>query len=287
MATDMNTRSDPAWLGRNLKGMRTALGVSQMELALRLGISQRHLSFVEQGRAKPSRDLVLRWSRETGASADDRNAALLSAGFAPAFREFGADQVRETPGFKALSEMLVAHEPHPGIVFNADWMINAMTEGGQWLCGLALTDFLASMTGPPTQMDMIAALIHPGGMLSKVRNAPEVGFALLRQLRAEQLARPSLAERVDRLEQSLVQRYGADGADPSRAAGDPYLRVVMDTEMGSLSFLLVQTVFGLPHSISSASLRTELWFPTDDQTRRVMATRSAQARPEGPALPGT
>lgn len=276
----MNTRPDPAWLAQNLKRMRTSLGVSQMELALRLGISQRHLSFVEQGRAKPSRDLVLRWARETGASTDDRNAALLSAGFAPAFREFGADQVRETPGFKALSEMLVAHEPYPGIVFNADWMINAMTEGGQWLCGIGMAGFLESMDGAPTQMDMIAALVHPGGMLSQVRNAPEVGFALLRQLRSEQLARPSLAERVDRLEASLLQRYGSDGIEQPRAAGDPYLRVIMDTGVGSLSFLLVQTVFGLPHSISPASLRTELWFPANEQTRRVMATRCQTARAE-------
>lgn len=267
----MTNRSSPPGLAPSLKAMRTSLGVSQMELAFRLGISQRHLSFVERGRSRPSRDLVLRWSRETGASTEDLNAALLGAGFAPAFREFGAEHVRETPGFKALSEMLVAHEPHPGIVFNADWMIIAMTEGGQWLCRVGMAGFLASMSGPLSQMDMIAALTHPGGMLSCVRNAPEVGFALLRQLRSEQLARPSLGPRVDGLEESLLRRYGDDCAELPRSAGDPYLRVVMDTEKGTLSFLLVQTVFGLPHSISPASLRTELWFPTDAQTRRVMA----------------
>jgi transcriptional regulator with XRE-family HTH domain len=270
----MNSKPSPLGFPSQLRTMRTSLGVSQMELAFRLGISQRHLSFVERGRARPSRDLVLRWSRETGASTEDRNAALLGAGYAPAFREFGAEQVRETPGFKALSEMLVAHEPYPGIVFNADWMINAMTEGGQWLCAVGMQGFLESMTGPPSQMDMIAALVHPDGMLSRVRNAPEVGYALLRQLRSEQLARPSLGPRVDGLEASLVSRYGTDGIDQPRAAGEPYLRVIMDTGPGELCFLLVQTVFGLPHSISAASLRTELWFPTNERTRRVMATRS-------------
>lgn len=265
-------------LANHLRRMRIVLGVSQLEFAMRLGVSQRHVSFVELGRSNPSRPLVLRWLRETGASVDECNAALLCAGFAPAFHAFASEQVRETPAFQALSDMLVAHEPCPGIIFDADWMISAMTEGGQWLCGIGMADFLATMTGPTAQMDMIAAAAHPGGLLSKVRNAPEVGYALLRQLRAEQCARPSLEKRVDLLETSLLERYGPDCTETPRAAGDPYLRVVMDTEFGTLSFLLVQSVFGLPQNVTSASLRTELWFPTDDETRQIMSARGSSGR---------
>lgn len=271
--THRAAKPDADGLANALRRMRVALGVSQLEFALRLGVSQRHLSFVELGRSKPSRALALRWFREAGASVDESNAALLCAGFAPAFHAFASEKIRETPAFQALSDMLVAHEPCPGIIFDADWMISAMTEGGQWLCGIGMADFLATMTGPTTQMDMIAAAAHPGGLLSKVRNGPEVGYALLRQLRAEQCARPSLVARVDLFETSLLERYGPDRTTTPRAAGDSYLRVVIDTEVGTLSFLLVQSVFGLPQNVTSASLRTELWFPTDAETRQILAAR--------------
>lgn len=267
-------------LANSLRRLRIGLGVSQLEFALRLGISQRHVSFVELGRSVPSRALVLRWLRETGASVDECNAALLCAGFAPAFHAFASEQVQETPAFHALSDMLVAHEPCPGIIFDADWMISAMTEGGQWLCGIGMADFLATMTGPTAQMDMIAAAAHPGGLLSKVRNAPEVGYALLRQLRAEQCARRSLKERIDLFETSLLERYGSDCTKTPRAAGDPYLRLVIDTEFGTLSFLLVQSVFGLPQNVTSASLRTELWFPTDGETRQIISSRRLSGQSE-------
>lgn len=262
-------------LADNLRVMRTSRGIPQLELALRLGVSQRHVSFVELGRARPSRNLILSWARETGASMDERNAALVSAGFSPAFLEFGSEHVRNSPAFRALSEMLVAHEPYPGIVFDADWMICAMNECGQWLCTVGMAGFVTSMDGPPTEMDMIAAVAHPGGLLSRVRNAPEIGFALLTQLRAEQMTRPALRPRIDRLEESLKERFGHAAIGQPRAAGEPHLNLIMDTEFGTLSLLLVQTVFGLPQNVTPASLRTELWFPMDDHTRRVMALRGS------------
>lgn len=256
-----------------LREMRTSRSFSQFELALRLGVSQRHVSFVESGRARPSRHLILSWARETGASVDERNAALLSAGFSPAIVEFGTGEIHGSATFAALRDMLAAHDPYPGLVFDADWMIRAMNEGGQWLCTVGMPDFLASMDGPPGEMDMIAALIHPAGMLSTLRNAPEVGYALLNQLRAEQLIRPALRPRVDRYHASLEARFGPCPAERRRAPGQPRLHIVADTVVGTLSFLLVQTVFGLPQNITQASPRTELWFPTDEFTRRLMATR--------------
>lgn len=266
-------RPATACLADNLRRMRTSCGISQMELALRLGISQRHVSFVELGRATPSKNLILSWVRETNASVDERNATLVSAGYSPAYIELGAQHMRDTPAFRALSDMLAAHEPFPGIVFDADWMIRAMSLGGQWLCSVGMPEFLATMNGPPAEMDMIAAVAHPGGLLSKVRNAREVGFALLKQLRAEAMTRPALRPRIDRLEISLNERFGSEPADYARAAGDPYLNLIVDSEFGTLSFLLVQTVFGLPQNVTHASLRTELWFPVDNATRRVMMTR--------------
>jgi transcriptional regulator with XRE-family HTH domain len=258
-------------LADNLRQMRASRGISQLELGLRLGVSQRHVSFVELARARPSRSLIISWARETGATSDERNAALVSAGFTPSIVEFGVEHARDTAAFEALSQMLEAHDPFPGIIFDADWMIRAMNQGGQWLCGVAMSEFLADMDGPIGEMDMIAAVAHSGGLLACVRNAAEVGYALLNQLRAEQLTRPSLRPRIDRLEGSLLERFGPWQAEQMRAAGETQLQLIADTELGTLTFLLVQTVFGLPQNVTHASLRTELWFPTDEATRRIMA----------------
>jgi transcriptional regulator with XRE-family HTH domain len=263
-------------LAGNLRQMRASRGISQLELALRLGVSQRHVSFVELARAKPSRNLILSWARETGATVDERNAALVNAGYSPAVLEFGVEHGQASLAFRALSDMLAAHDPFPGIIFDADWMMRAMNEAGRSLCGIVMPDFLAGLDRPPGEMDMIAAVSHPGGLLARVRNAAEAGFALLNQLRAEQLTRPALRPRVDSLESSLLERFGHEQAGHPRAAGEPHLQLIIDTQLGTLAFLLVQTVFGLPQNVTHASLRTELWFPGDEATRRIMTTRAAE-----------
>lgn len=90
-----------------LRSMRKALGISQLELSLRLGMSQRHIGFVELGRARPSLSLILSWTRETGASIDERNAALVSAGYSPALLESNPISCRQPAEIRTLREMLV------------------------------------------------------------------------------------------------------------------------------------------------------------------------------------
>lgn len=252
--------------------MRVTPGISQLELALRLGMSQRHISFVELGRARPSLSLILSWTRETGGTLDERNAALVSAGYSPAFLEPAPADCRQSAEIRTLREMLVAHEPYPGIIFDADWIVRAMSEGGQWLCSVGMPGLLQQNGVPSSEIDMITAVTHPAGLLSRVVNAAETGRALLRQLRLEELTRPSLGPRVDRFEESLNERYGAAGKC-ARAASDTHLKVIMDTEYGQMTFLLVQTVFGLPQNVTQQSLRSELWFPFDDATRDIVTRR--------------
>lgn len=255
-----------------LRQMRVALGISQLELALRLGMSQRHIGFVELGRARPSLSLILSWTRETGGTLDERNAALVSAGYSPALLESASADCRQSAEIRTLREMLVAHEPYPGIIFDADWTVRAMSEGGRWLCSVGMPGLLEHDGVPSSEIDMITAVTHPAGLLSKVVNAAETGRALLRQLRLEQLTRPSLKARVDRFEASLTERYGTVGKC-ARAPGDTHLKVILDTEYGQMTFLLVQTVFGLPQNVTQKSLRSELWFPFDEATRVIMTTR--------------
>jgi transcriptional regulator with XRE-family HTH domain len=248
--------------------MRIGLGISQLELALRLGMSQRHIGFVELGRARPSMNLILNWTRETGGTIDERNAALVSAGYSPALVR--SDRVDDdSPALRALADMLAAHDPFPGIVFDADWMIKASNDGGQWLCDVAMPGFYEPSDPPPDDLDMIACVTHPGGLLSRVANAGATGYALLEQMRMEELTRPSLKQRIDAFEASIIERYGPFDRSV-RSPGDTHLRVVLETDHGEMTFLLVQSVFGLPQNATQQSLRLELWFPADEATRHRM-----------------
>lgn len=260
--------------GEILRHARLTRGIAQLELALRIGVSQRHVSFVEGGRASPSRDLILSWMREVGAPLSLRNAALARAGYAPAFPKTKLSDASMAPAMAALSSMLQGHEPFPGIVFDADWMMLELNEGGQWLCAILLPEFLATVADPRGGMDMIAALEHPGGLFSRMRDPQLAGSALLSQLRAEQWARPALKPRIERFETSLIERFGGCETSEARQPGEPYLNLVFDTELGVLSFFTIQSVFGLPQDVTLASLRTELWFPSDEATREVMRARA-------------
>lgn len=250
-------------LGKLIKGARRKRALSQLELSLRIGVSQRHLGFVELGRARPSRPLLLRLLDELGASPSLVNAALHHADYASrGVGAEGADQL-----MLALDQMVRAHEPFPAVVFDADWYGLYMNRGAWWLCD-------QGMPGHWQQggvLDMIAAVGAPDGMLSRVRDPHVAGGALLAQFRAEAWARPSLRERVEACAAALKARFGS-ALDSDRDPSSPSMSLTFDTRFGDLSFFAIQTVPGIPQDVSLGSIRAELWFPLEDRTRTVMMT---------------
>lgn len=252
-------------VGSILRGARSSRGISQLDLALSLGVSQRHMSFVESGRSRPSRDLILNWMNEVGATVSERNAALLEAGYAAAGR--GPAQLEEPAC--AHHRVLDAHDPLPGLIFDADWRMIRTNAGMKWLFGQVMAGFLASDEGSRSDWDMISGVAHPGGLLSKMIDPETYGARLLRQLRIEELTRPSLNSRVNVLEQALHDRLGHRSAMDSDAI-EPGLSLCFDTEHGRLSFFTVQCMFRLPQDAASTSVRAGLWFPADGTTRSVL-----------------
>lgn len=251
-------------LARLLKESRRASGLSQMELAMRLGVSQRHVSFIEIARTRPGRELLLDWMREVDAPAALRNAALLQAGYA-VWRD-AADEVEDatrTPP-PLLGPLLAAHDPFPGLVFDADWRIVSANRGALWVEQLAMPDFRRRTD--EAGGDMLLSLTHPSGMFSRLREPRPAAAALLGQLRAEQWVRPSLRARVDRLERSLTDRFGPLAGTPAGAPSSANLHLEFDTVVGRLAFFTLQTVLGLPQNVTPASLRLELWYPADPGT---------------------
>jgi transcriptional regulator with XRE-family HTH domain len=261
----------PSGLARLLRGSRTDSGISQLELSLRLGVSQRHVGFVELDRARPSRPLLINWLREIGVGPAQRNAALLLAGYAPVLRSRvpAESDALDDVAFRAIA----LHHPNPALVFDADWRVVRMNAAARWLCRLVMPELMHELMGDEERLDMLAVLADPRGWLARSRDRGTIAAALLAQLRAEQWLRPELTPRVDALEEALSDRYGSMPTDDARDPRVTSFSVTIDTAIGPVSFSAMQAVFGLPHDSNGERLRAELWFPADAGTAELLRRR--------------
>lgn len=258
-----------------LRLTRNTRRISQVELASRLAISPRHVSFLETGRAQPSRELVVAWMRELGAPASVRNAALHEAGFAP----HGGLQERDPRNEASrcgLMQIVDLHEPLPGLVFDAAWRVLRINRAGRWLCSLVMPRYCAHLGHNLDGMDIIDAMAHEDGLFCAMRNARAASELLLRRLQLEALTSEALSARVSRCVESLQARYGVR-AGVDRDADAQVVTFSFDTPLGLLRFATYQAPFGLPHDVTPTSLRCELWFPVDRETRAVMMHSGSEA----------
>jgi len=255
-------------VGEHLRRWRLRHGWSQLRVAVDCNVSTRHLSFVETGRARPSKQLIVHLARSLQATNQELNLCLIAGGYAP---QHVIDLADEHPGSAGtLNEMIRQHHPHPAFVFDADWVIVCINRSGQWLCSVLMPELWPTVSDPGAGLHMVTALIHPGGLLSRMRDAASAGSALLDQLRQEQLTNPGLKARADALERSLGERFPDYIHDDRLDRGDPSLHLEFVTEHGPLSFFRLQTVIGIPQQITVAAPRVEMWFPADLHTRQVM-----------------
>lgn len=255
-----------AQIGGLLAQRRRARGISQLDLALRLGISQRHLGFVETGRAGVSKSLMIGWMEALEFEPSEANGLLIRSGFTAIELDIDGDR----DPMHDLARVLEAHEPFPAFLFDASWRMRRINLGGQRLCALLMPEFWRGTVEPEAGVDMIAAMIDPGGLFSQMINAASVGDALLHQLRIEQVLHPEIGERVDRLEKRLRHEFNLDERRERRQTLRS-LEMVFLSAAGRLSFVTAQFMAGLPQDARPSSLRMEVWFPTDELTRRVMS----------------
>lgn len=236
-----------------------------MELALRLGISARHVSFVEIGRARASRALLERWLDEVGANHSIRNAALHHAGFVPQApcSEGGNRSPQATPEF--VNRLLTAHDPYPAFCFSADWRICSANSGAALLMTMVMPGYLQTLA-PGAKVDMIEACMHPGGLLSRMCDPRAVGTGLLAQLELECEASAELQRRVARLRRHLETLFGED-LDTEPSSGSVFS---FATDLGRLDFFRFQSLLDLPQDVTLNSLRVEVALPLNEHTKRVM-----------------
>ncbi|MBP8287565.1 MAG: helix-turn-helix transcriptional regulator [Rhodoferax sp.] len=265
-------------LRNTLQTARKSKRISQLELALRVGVSQRHVSFVESGRAQPSRELLLSWLHELQAPLGLRNVALQQAGFAPVYGGSELSDAALAPVRDALGRLLAAHDPMPAMVMDAAWNVRQMNQGAQWL---ALTLMPWIMQLPQDQpLNLLDAMLHPEGMTRHMTNLEEVAPAMLAHLRDDASTVPELLPRVEMLTAQIQKRLGKRplihyfNSAPRQTA--PVLTTRFSTAHGELAFFSMFSTFGTPQDITLASLRVEHLFAADDATRAVIAAQAGR-----------
>ncbi|HEX2554044.1 MAG TPA: helix-turn-helix transcriptional regulator [Microvirga sp.] len=253
-------------IGDHLREWRRRRRLSQMDLALDAEISTRHLSFVETGRARPSRDMVLRLAERLEVPLRERNVLLVAAGFAPVFGERRLDDPALAPARAAVDLVLKGHEPYPALAIDRHWTLLA--------ANAAVPPLLAGvdpglLEGP---VNVLRLSLHPDGLAPRIANLAEWRAHLLARLRQqiELTADPVLVELLNDLRALPGPREPAGGAD----YGGVVVPMRLATPHGTLQLFSTTTVFGTPIDVTLSELAVEAFYPADAETaaalRRIM-----------------
>ena len=246
-------------VGALLRTWRQRRRLSQLDLSSRTGVSTRHLSFLETGRAKPTRGMLLRLAEEMEVPLRARNELLLSAGFAPAYAERPLGDPAMAPVREALDLVLAGYEPYPAVVIDRSWHLVAANRS----VSLLTAGVDRALLTPPT--NVLRLSLHPDGMAPRIANLAQWRTHLLHRLARDAAISgdPGLAA----LHQELVALPGGRAPTPVDGIAVP-LR--LRHEDGELAFLSTVTTFGTAVDITTAELSTEAFLPADRHTATVL-----------------
>lgn len=254
--------SSEAAVGQQLREWRGRRRLSQLELALDAGISTRHLSFIETGRSKPGRDVLLRVLEQLQMPLRERNRLLLAAGHAPAFPERPLEDQGLAPVRDALERILGAHEPYPAMVIDRGWDVvtanSAMGALAEW--------FDADLLDPP--VNALEVGFHPRGLAPWVINLGEVRAYFLERI--ERQIAITGDERLIELRE-MVARVSAPEHPPLPPAEAGAREILTPLRLrtpggGELSFIGTVASFGFAGEVTTSELSIELLFPADRPT---------------------
>jgi transcriptional regulator with XRE-family HTH domain len=255
-------------VGNRLRAWRERRRLSQMELALRAEVSTRHLSFVETGRARAGRELILRLAEELEIPLRERNALLVAAGFAPTFQQRPfSDPYFD--GVRAIVELaLETQKPFPAYVIDRHWTVVASNAAiPQMYEGVA-----PELVRPP--INVIRLMLDPRGMATRIVNFALWRGHLLAQLRRQiELTADPVLERL--LREALAYPGAPPGTDGQGLHESPAIPLIVDTRLGRLSFLGATTVFGSPADVTLEEIALEMLYPGDAFTEKTVRDAAA------------
>jgi transcriptional regulator with XRE-family HTH domain len=267
-------------VGGLIRQWRERRRLSQLTLALDAEISTRHLSFLETGRANPSREMVLLLARVLEVPPRGRNELLLAAGYAPVYHERGLDAPEMAQVRRALQFTLRQQEPYPALVVDGRWNILMNNEGATRLMGLFLDSGEAATLGPPNALRLF---YHPRGMRPFIVNWQATAGALIQWLHRDTLrGRPETARLLDELLSypDVPKAWRTLDLDAPAA---PFLAVELVKDDLHLTFFSTLTSLGVPYDITLDELRVECFFPADEGSEALMRRLAREAGTSGGA----
>lgn len=256
--------------GPLLRHWRKHRRLSQLDLALNSEVSQRHLSFLESGRAKPSRQMVLQLSESLDLPLRERNHLLTSAGFHAAFSWRGLSQEEMKPVRQALDLLLTHHEPYPAVVVDSDWNLVSSNAALPRLFSL-LGDMpqVWSKVCPDGKPNVLKLTFHPDGLRPYIENFVEFAAHVINRTHREAAAHPAVAELLNEImdypDLPARWRFPDYSVDTS-----PLLTMRLRKDDLRLAMFSTITTFGTPQDVTADELRVESFFPADEASAQIM-----------------
>jgi transcriptional regulator with XRE-family HTH domain len=251
-----------------LKERRASRRLSQLELALLAGTTQRHLSFIESGRSVPGREMVIRLAESLGLPLRERNELLLKAGYAPAYPQTALDSPGLAPVLAALTHILDAHMPYPAVIIDRYGEIIAANAGQQ---------LLAEGCAGHLHANAYRLALHPDGMAPRIANFGEWARHVLNAMTAELARNPD--ERLAALHAELSQYIPPADIVPGHLGFAVPLE--LRTPDGELRLMTTITSFATAVDVTLSELKLEAFLPADQATAAAL-TRAAE-RSVGPS----
>jgi DNA-binding XRE family transcriptional regulator len=252
---------------RLLREWRQKRRLSQLDLALESGVSQRHISFLESARANPSRNMILQLSETLDVPLRDRNVWLTAAGYAPIFKNRTLDDPQMAQVMSAVTMMLSAHEPFPAIAIDRAWNIKLSNAPFDRMTTLLGDDVWARVGG--AERNLMQLFFHPQGIRQFIANWDAIGSLMWQRAQRE-------AEALGGSEMKLVLDSLAPMQDANIlwSSADAALVPVMpfNLQIGTLraSMFAVVATFGTAQDVTADELRIETLFPADAETEALL-----------------
>ena len=256
----METQQIP--VGAQLRAWRSRRRLSQLDLALDAEISARHLSFLETGRSRPSRPMLLKLAERLHIPARERNQLLVAAGFAPSLPERSLDDPAMADARRAVDLVLAAYDPFPALAIDRHWHMVAANEGAKGLL-VGIAPFLLE---PP--VNVLRLSLHPEGAAGRIVNLAQWRGHVFRRL--EEQIEASADAALGALLDELRAYPGGTVSDSGDSLGGVAVPLVLRSDQGDLSFLGTTTMFGTPIDITLAELAIEAFLPADARTLELL-----------------
>ena len=256
--------------GDTIKSWRKKRNLSQMELGFQADVSSKHISFLENGRSQPSREMVLHLAHVLDIPLAERNALLTLSGYSEAYRRNALSDEALAPVQHALSRMLDKHNPYPAFVLDWEWNIVMMNQTQMQLSALVQS----AQPGFEQSNNLIDLVFSPRGFKPIIQNFDDVAFHLIQRLRKEH------AYYQDR-ESDLLKRVEEHWGYPTHSTLSPTQATApiinLELKLGELELSMFSTLasFGTPIDITVQELVIEQYFPADDATEAFFKNLSA------------